>query len=38
MRVFARFGGHNFIAHQQVDFISTVDMLTKEHPKQHGPR
>src|SRR2546427_11321936 len=32
------FGSHDFIAHQQVDLISTVDMLTKEHPKQHGPR
>ena len=37
MGVVARFGGHDFIAHQQVDVISTVDMLTKEHPKQHGP-
>jgi len=32
------FGGHDFIAHQQGDRIRTVDMLTKEHPKQHGPR
>jgi hypothetical protein len=38
MGVFACFGGHNFIARQQVDVIRTVDMLTKEHPKQHGPR
>src|SRR5712691_1159582 len=38
MGVFARFGGHNFTARQQVDVIGTVDMLTKEHPKQHSPR
>ena len=38
MGVLARFGGYDFIADQQVDFISTVEMLTKEHPKQHGPR
>jgi hypothetical protein len=38
MGVFARFGGHDFIAHQEVDLIRTVDMLTKEHPKQGGPR
>ena len=36
--MFARFGGHDFIAHQEVDLIRTVDMLTKEHPKQGGPR
>ena len=24
--------------YQQVDLIRTVDMLTKKHPKQHGPR
>jgi len=35
--VFVRFGDHDFIAYQQVDLIGTVDMLTKEHPKQHGP-
>src|SRR5262252_5514079 len=38
MSNFAGFGGHDFIAHQQVALISTVDMLTKELPKQHGPR
>jgi hypothetical protein len=38
MGVFARFGRHDFIAHQQVDLPWTVDMLTKEHPKQRGPR
>ena len=38
MGVLARFGGHDCIAHQQGDLISTVDMLTKEHPKQHDPR
>ena len=37
MGVFAGFGGHDFIASQQVDLIWTVHMLTKEHPKQHGP-
>jgi len=38
MGVFTRFGGHDFITHQQGDLISTGDMLTKKHPKQHGPR
>ena len=36
--VFARFGHHHFVANQQGDLIWTVAMLTKEHPKQHGPR
>jgi hypothetical protein len=27
----------DFVANQQVDLIWTMDMLTKEHPKQHGP-
>ena len=31
-------GGYDFAAYQQVDLIRTVDMLTKKHPKQHGPR
>jgi hypothetical protein len=34
----ARFGGHDFIAHQQIGILWTVHMLTKEHPKQDGPR
>ena len=38
MGVFPRFGGYDFVACQQVDLIRTVDMLTKKHPKQHGPR
>ena len=33
-----RFGGHDFSAHQEVDLLSPVDMLSKEHPKQRGPR
>src|SRR6516165_493955 len=37
MGVLACFGDHDFIAYQQVDVLSTVEMLTKEHPKQHGP-
>ena len=37
MGVFARFGGYDFIADQQVDVLSTVQMLTRD-PKQHGPR
>src|SRR5215475_330781 len=37
VRVFARFGHHHFVASQQIDLIWTVDMWTKEHPKQHGP-
>ena len=37
MRHLAGFGGDNFIAHQPVVLSSTVDMLTQEHPKQHGP-
>jgi hypothetical protein len=36
--MFAGFGDDDLIANQQVDLIWTVDMLTKEHPKQHGPR
>jgi hypothetical protein len=36
--VFARFGGYDLIARQQVDVIWPVHMLTKEYPKQHGPR
>jgi hypothetical protein len=35
--VCARFGGHDLIAHQQVAIVWTVDMPTKEHPKQDGP-
>ena len=35
---FPRFGGYDFVAYQQVDLIRTVDMLTKKHPAQHGPR
>jgi hypothetical protein len=38
MGVLARFGGHDFITHQQVDVISTVGLRTKAHPKQRGPR
>lgn len=38
MRVLTRFGGHDFIAHQPGDLISTVAMLTKAHPQEHGPR
>ncbi len=38
MGVFARFGGDDLIAYQQVDILWTVHMLTKEHPKQDGPR
>jgi hypothetical protein len=37
VRVFARFGHHHFVASEQVDLLWTVDMLTKEHPKQHSP-
>ena len=36
--VFAGFGGDDFIAHQQVHVPGTIDMMTKEHPKQCGPR
>ena len=36
--MFAGFSGDDFIAHQQVHVPGTVDMLTKEHPKQRGPR
>jgi hypothetical protein len=35
--VFARFGGHAFIAYQQGDLIGTGDMLTEKHPKQGSP-
>ena len=38
MSVLARFGDHNCIACQQIDILWTVQMLTKEHPKQDGPR
>src|SRR5947209_6943147 len=38
MGILAGFGGHDFIAHQQVALTWTVDMVTKEHPKQGGPR
>jgi hypothetical protein len=38
MRVFAHFGSDDFIACQQVDVIWPLHMLTKEDPKQHGPR
>jgi hypothetical protein len=33
----AGFGGHDLVAHQEVDIVWTVNMLTKEHPKQDGP-
>src|SRR5262249_4880408 len=36
--MFPRFGGHALIAHQQVALTRTVDMVTKEHPQQGGPR
>jgi hypothetical protein len=38
MGLFACFGGHDFIADQEVDIRWTVHMLTKEHPEQGGPR
>ena len=38
MGVFARFGGHHFITRHQVDVPGTIHMLTKEDPKQGGPR
>ena len=38
MGMFAGFGGHDFIAYEQVALTWTVDMVTKEHPKQGGPR
>jgi len=36
--VFARFRGHDFIAHKQVDLCGPIYMVPKEHPKQRGPR
>jgi len=36
--MFAGFGGDDFIAHQQLPCPGTVDMMTKEPPKQRGPR
>jgi len=36
--MFAGFGGDDFIAHQQLPCPGTVDMMTKEPPKQRVPR
>jgi hypothetical protein len=36
--VFTRFGHHDFIARQQIDILRAMQMLTKEHPEQAGPR
>ena len=38
MGVLAGFRDDNFIASDEVDISRTVQVLTKEHPKQHRPR
>lgn len=35
--VFARFGRHDFVPHQQVDLRGPIEMVSKEHPKQRRP-
>ena len=38
MGVFARFGHHDFIASQEIAIRCARQVMTKEHPKQRGPR
>jgi hypothetical protein len=38
MGVLAGFGHHDFIARQQVDTVGAIQMVTKEHPTERGPR
>ena len=38
MGALARFGDDDFVAHEEVDILGPIHLMSKEHPKERGPR